>query len=183
MLVAGLQCWAGVNWEKKECYQDCLPCIGTSSGYLRRIAIRTKKNQGKSLDYFSFETSSYVFSFGVKIYPFTQFYCPHKLCWCARTRGCQQGFMDVFYPNIVKSMNWSKFSDNTGSADLSRLVSETSEDLFFKIIYVDGLFWFFYTPTLKTISGRLLMFYLTLNVREIMKNVSQQTVTLDRPAL
>ena len=45
------------------------------------------------------------FSDGVKIYPFTQFYCPRKLCWSARTRGCQQGFIDVFYPNIVKSMN------------------------------------------------------------------------------
>ena len=35
-------CWAGGN-ERKECYQDCLPCIGTSSGYLRRIAIRREK--------------------------------------------------------------------------------------------------------------------------------------------
>ena len=40
-----------------------------------------------------------------------------------------------------------------------------------------------YMSTLKTISGRLLMFYLTLNVGEIMRNVSEQTVTLDRPVL
>ena len=104
----------------------------------------------------SFETSSDVFSSGVKIYPFTHFYCPHKLCWCARTRGCQQGFIDVFYPNIVKRMNWSKFSYNAASADLSRGVSDLR--YFRGFIFLNNLCRRlcsgFHIPTLKTISAR-----------------------------
>lgn len=42
-------CWVtllGGGWwviERTECHQDCLPCIGTTSGYLGRVAIRKKK--------------------------------------------------------------------------------------------------------------------------------------------